>query len=70
MSCREKKIALKGENKQHLLDLMKQAEELGLPCYLVRDAGHTQVTPGSSTVLSIFGKESDVNRLTGKLKLL
>jgi PTH2 family peptidyl-tRNA hydrolase len=61
---------LKGENKQHLLDLMQKARESGLPHYLVSDAGHTQVAPGSNTVLSIFGKDSDVNVITGKLKLL
>jgi PTH2 family peptidyl-tRNA hydrolase len=61
---------LKGENKQHLLDLMQKAKESGLLHYLVSDAGHTQVAPGSNTVLSIFGKESDVNEITGKLKLL
>ncbi|XP_046650794.1 probable peptidyl-tRNA hydrolase 2 isoform X1 [Daphnia pulicaria] len=66
----ERKIALKGENKQHLLDLMQKAKESGLLHYLVSDAGHTQVAPGSNTVLSIFGKESDVNEITGKLKLL
>ena len=43
---------------------------MGLDCYLVRDAGHTQVAAGSKTVLSIFGKENDVNQITGKLKLL
>lgn len=67
---RERKIALKGESKEHLLDLLRQAKEVGLCHYLVSDAGHTQVAPGSNTVLSIFGKESDVNLITGKLKLL
>ena len=67
---RERKIALKGENKKHLLELMQQAKEASLSCYLVSDAGHTQVAPGSNTVLSIFGKESEVNQITGKLKLL
>jgi len=61
---------LKGQNKQHLLDLMQKAKESSLSHYLVSDAGHTQVAPGSNTVLSIFGKESDVNVITGKLKLL
>lgn len=69
-SYRERKIALKGENKQQILDLMQQAKDMGLSCYLVSDAGHTQVAAGSNTVLSIFGKESEVNQVTGKLKLL
>jgi len=44
--------------------------ENGLECYLVRDAGHTQIAAGSITVLSGFGRESDLNKITGKLKLL
>jgi len=66
----EKKICLKGESTQHLLDLKNQMSNSGLECYLVRDAGHTQVAAGSVTVLSGFGKECDLNKVTGKLKLL
>jgi len=65
-----RKIALKGESKQHLLDLKAAATAAGLLCHIVRDAGHTQVAPGSHTVLSIFGKEEELNQVTGKLKLL
>ena len=32
---REKKIALKGNNKSHLLELMGIANERKIPCYLV-----------------------------------
>jgi len=66
----EKKICLKGESTQHLLDLKNQMTNCGLDCYLVKDAGHTQVAAGSVTVLSGFGKECDLNKVTGKLKLL
>lgn len=68
--CREKKIVLKGDTDQHLMDLEKAALEKGLCAYLVHDAGHTQVAAGSTTVLSIFGQECIVNAVTGKLKLL
>lgn len=66
----ETKICLKGKNTQELLDLEKSAQEKDLPCYLVEDAGRTQVPAGSLTVLSIFGKVEDVNSVTGKLRLL
>ena len=67
---RGKKIALKGLNTEHLLDLEKKAKEKGLYAYLVHDAGHTQVAAGSLTVLSVFGRDFIVQDVTGKLKLL
>lgn len=39
----ETKIVLKGENSAQLNDLAKQAEQKGLPNYIVHDAGRTQV---------------------------
>ena len=32
---------------------MTRAREVGIPDYLVMDAGHTQVEPGSQTVLGL-----------------
>lgn len=52
------------------MSLFKKAENQKIPCYLVRDAGHTQIAPNSLTVLSLFGLDNDVNEITGKLKLL
>lgn len=67
---REKKIVLRGDNTQHLHDLIAKAKEKGLESYLVSDAGLTQIAPGSNTVLSVFGRDEIVNQVTGKLKLL
>ncbi|CAG9828849.1 unnamed protein product [Diabrotica balteata] len=66
----EKKIVLKGIDESHLKELYEKAKEKNIPCYLVRDAGHTQIAPGSVTVLSLFGLEENVNSVTGKLSLL
>ncbi|GFO46136.1 peptidyl-tRNA hydrolase [Plakobranchus ocellatus] len=66
----ETKIVLRGENSTQLEALAHQASSLGLDNYLVHDAGHTQVAPGSKTVLGIFGKIVEVDRVTGTLKLL
>ncbi|CAG0920842.1 unnamed protein product [Notodromas monacha] len=65
-----KKICLKGQSTQHLTGLRAHCEEVGLPCYLVRDAGRTQIPSGSLTVLAVFGPESQVNLVTGSLQLL
>uniref|UniRef100_A0A915JW72 peptidyl-tRNA hydrolase n=1 Tax=Romanomermis culicivorax TaxID=13658 RepID=A0A915JW72_ROMCU len=66
----EPKIVLRAENADHLQTLHKAAKNLKLPSVLIRDAGHTQIPAGSATVLSIFGEESQVNEVTGSLKLL
>lgn len=67
---REKKIVLKGNDEVHLLSLYEKAKSHKIPCYLVRDAGHTQIAPNSITVLSLFGLEDELNEITGKLNLL
>lgn len=66
----ETKIVLRGENTQHLVDLEKQALAIGLPTYMVQDAGKTQIPEGSTTVLCIMGRIDLVDRVTGKLRLL
>ena len=67
--CR--KICVKAPKTEDLVAAYKKAKELGLPCHLVRDAGHTQVAPGSITVCGMgpaTGKHLDL--ISGKLKLL
>ncbi|XP_071480465.1 probable peptidyl-tRNA hydrolase 2 [Diadema antillarum] len=66
----EGKIVLNGGSKERLEELQAQAVSLGLPSYLVQDAGHTQIPAGSCTVLAIFGLASKVDQVTGQLKLL
>ncbi len=65
-----KKVVLKGNDAQHLLDLKQKALELQIPNILVHDAGRTQIDPGSLTVLGLFGMSKDVDSVTGNLKLL
>ena len=67
----QKKIAVKINGEREILELEKVAVELGLPCALIRDAGHTQLAPGTITVLGIGpAPEKKVDALTGDLKLL
>ncbi|XP_006819084.2 putative peptidyl-tRNA hydrolase 2 [Saccoglossus kowalevskii] len=66
----ETKIVVSGENAQHLTVLQEKALSLGLPQYLVRDAGKTQIPSGSVTVLVMMGLTSKVDTITGDLKLL
>merc|ERR1712029_1242010 len=66
----EKMVVVKGESTQHLRDLHLMAEDLELPSFLVKDAGITQVPSGAVTVFGVFGEDDDVNKITGRLKLI
>ncbi|MEM3609135.1 MAG: peptidyl-tRNA hydrolase Pth2 [Candidatus Bathyarchaeia archaeon] len=65
------KIAVKAKGERELLELEKQAKELGLPCALIVDRGLTEVPPGTVTCLGIGPVPSEkVDRITGGLPLL
>jgi len=65
------KIALKCENEEKLLALRDHARSLKVPFSLIRDAGRTQIAPGSKTVLGVGPAPEDVvDKITGHLKLL
>ncbi len=65
-----KKIVLRIGSKKELLDLFMQAKKK-FPTALIKDAGHTQVKPGTPTCISIGPTEEiDLNLLTNDLKLL
>eukprot|EP00455_Lapot_gusevi_P031116 TRINITY_DN3361_c0_g1_i1.p1 TRINITY_DN3361_c0_g1~~TRINITY_DN3361_c0_g1_i1.p1 ORF type:complete len:114 (+),score=15.86 TRINITY_DN3361_c0_g1_i1:163-504(+) len=69
--CGQPKIAVQIQDEDEMLELKQSAEKIGLPTYIVRDAGHTQVAPGSKTVLAIGpGPVSLVDSVTKHLKLL
>jgi peptidyl-tRNA hydrolase, PTH2 family len=66
----QKKIALKSKESE-MNGLLALAEKQRLPCYLVSDAGRTQVKQGAHTVLAIGpAPGSVVDAITGKLRLL
>lgn len=65
-----KKIVLRGNDVRQMLDLKKKAYELHIANIMVHDAGKTEVEPGSLTVFALFGKNADVDKVTGSLKLL
>lgn len=66
-----KKIVLKVKNLNELLEYYEKCAEAGIPISLIRDAGHTQVEPGTITC---FGagpwNEEKIDMILGKLKLL
>mmetsp|Transcript_36868 Transcript_36868/g.51205 ORF Transcript_36868/g.51205 Transcript_36868/m.51205 type:complete len:260 (-) Transcript_36868:8-787(-) len=66
----ERTIVLSVPTSQALQDLAAQALELLLPSYIVRDAGRTEVDPGTCTVLAIGGATNVVDIVTGGLSTL
>ena len=66
-----KKVVLKCVNEEEMLNIANNARSKGLDYYIVRDAGLTQITPGSKTVLSIGpAMEKELKEVTNHLKLL
>ncbi|XP_068643209.1 uncharacterized protein [Aristolochia californica] len=69
--CGQPKIVVTCKNQQEMNKLKDAAERIGLPTFIVADAGRTQVLAGSKTVLAIGpGKRASVDSITGKLRLL
>ena len=66
----QKKVVLKGSGESELFELADAAERAGLPHAIVRDAGHTQLDPGTVTALAVGpGDDADVDRVTGDLSV-
>ena len=66
----QKKIVLKVDSLEEMLRLFELLKK-EFPCSLIKDAGHTQVAPGSVTALGIGPvPESKINPYIKNLKLL
>ena len=66
------KVVVKTDGGEAALEeLQKQARTMGLPVSLIQDRGLTQLEPGTTTCLGIGpGPSDEVDKVTGKLKLL
>jgi len=64
------KVVLRVNSEQELVEVYENAVKLGLPASIVRDAGKTQLPPGTLTAVAVGpAPEELVDRVTGHLKL-
>lgn len=71
LSLGQPKIVVKIPSEKLLLNLADEAAKAGLPFAVIRDAGRTQLEPGTISVLGIGPAPKDsVNKITSSLKLL
>lgn len=66
----QKKVVLKVENEKQLWEFKKKASALKLQTAIIKDAGLTQLTPGTTTALAI-GPDEDkkIDELVSELSL-
>ena len=66
-----KKVAVKVQSLEELLEIEKKCRSYRLPVALIIDRGLTQIPPNTPTALGIGpAAEADIDKVTGGLKLL
>ena len=66
----QKKVVVKVPTLQELIALHTAAKSINLPCYLVKDAGRTEIPAGTITCLGIGpAPEKLIDKITGNLSL-
>lgn len=67
----QRKIVLRVSTLKDIFKLRMEAEQAGIPCAIVIDAGLTEIPSGTVTVLGVGPASSDqMDKLTGGLKLV
>ncbi|MDP7002074.1 MAG: peptidyl-tRNA hydrolase Pth2 [Candidatus Thalassarchaeaceae archaeon] len=66
-----RKIVCKAPDLTSLKQIHKKAKKSGLISHLVIDAGHTEIPPGTETVLGVGpGPRKEIDKITGDLPLV
>jgi PTH2 family peptidyl-tRNA hydrolase len=66
----QKKIVVKVSGEDALFEVASRADREGLPHAIIRDAGHTQLDPGTPTTCAVGpGRDDLVDKATGDLSL-
>lgn len=66
----QKKVVLYSKNESELIALAQKARKLNLPFSIIKDAGRTEIEPGTVTCVGIGpASEKDIDKITGSLPL-
>ena len=66
-----RKIVCKVPDLHSLKDVYIRGKKAGIVSYLVTDAGHTEIPPGTETVVGLGpGPRSEIEKITGNLSLV
>ena len=66
-----RKIVCKAPSRESIRKIISRAKKAGIVCYLVKDAGHTEIPPGTETVVGIGpGSRREIDKITGDLPLV
>ena len=66
-----RKIVCSASNLENLKRIFGEANDSGLICYMVKDAGHTEILSGTVTVVGIGpGPRSTIDTITSSLPLV
>ena len=66
----QKKVAVKVASEDELLEMRRVAVDLGIPFALIRDAGMTELPPGTTTVVAVGPARAElIDKVSGDLKL-
>jgi len=66
-----KKVVLKVDSLQELMDIYNRLKKEKLKPVLIKDAGHTELEHGTITCIGVGPvKETDIDKITGKLKMM
>jgi PTH2 family peptidyl-tRNA hydrolase len=67
----QKKVVLRVSGREDLGEIIQKLDKAKIHYFLVRDAGLTQLTPGTTTALGIGpALSTTLDKITGELKLL
>jgi PTH2 family peptidyl-tRNA hydrolase len=67
----QKKVVVKVSSEKEIIELYREVKSGQVPCYIVNDAGLTELPPATTTTLGIGpGPNEVIDKFTGHLKLL
>ncbi len=71
MRVGQRKVVCQAANENELRKLFGQAKAAGITAALIKDAGHTEIAPGTVTVVGLGPDKRDkIDQITGALPLL